>query len=176
MAPRDQSPAERRRTVRQKERMERIALRRKSLCRPRNSNARTEVEVEIRSASECSVNSKVNSNVKVRKRVKAAGIAGLLILAVGCADKKADQAQQSTIPVTVATVVRKSVPLQAVSIGTTEAYSSVAVKSHLDGQIVEVHFTAGQDVKARDMLFTMDKRPLEADLKRAESTLTKDVA
>src|SRR5262249_53965611 len=57
-----------------------------------------------------------------------------------------------------------------------EAYSNVQIKSLVAGEITAVHFVQGQDVKKGDLLFTIDKRPFEADLQRSIATLAKDNA
>jgi multidrug efflux system membrane fusion protein len=66
------------------------------------------------------------------------------------------------------------VRLQA--IGNVEAYTSVAVKSRVDGQILEVHFREGQEVKKGEVLFRIDPRPFEAALKQSEAQALRDVA
>jgi multidrug efflux system membrane fusion protein len=80
------------------------------------------------------------------------------------------------IPVIADTVVQKAVPVQIRAIGNVEAYSTVAVKSQIGGQLVRVHFKEGQDVQKGDLLFTIDPRPYEAALKQAEANLAKDTA
>lgn len=78
--------------------------------------------------------------------------------------------------VTVATVKQKDVPLQIRGIGNVEAYSSVAVRAVVGGQLQGVHFQQGQDVKKGDRLFTLDARPLAAALAQAEAALARDTA
>ncbi len=80
------------------------------------------------------------------------------------------------VPVTVATVIQKTVPVQVRAIGTVEAYSTVTVKSQVEGEIERVYFREGQDVERSDLLFTIDSRPFEAKLKQAEASLAKDIA
>jgi multidrug efflux system membrane fusion protein len=72
--------------------------------------------------------------------------------------------------------VRKDVPLQVKAIGNVEPYSTVSVKSMVAGEIMQVGFNEGQDVKKGDMLFVIDKRPYEAALAQAEGNLAKDKA
>jgi len=96
-------------------------------------------------------------------------IAGL----AGCATQKAQTAAPVAVPVSVATVEQKTVPLQVRAIGQVEPYSTVEVKSHVAGQLVEVHFSEGQDVKKGQLLFTIDRRSYEAALKQAEGNLAK---
>jgi multidrug efflux system membrane fusion protein len=81
-------------------------------------------------------------------------------------------------PAPVVVVVAKvaSVPVTLNVIGNVQAFSAVAVKSQVDGQIREVHFREGQTVKKGDLLFTLDPRPYEAALRQAEANLSKDKA
>lgn len=80
------------------------------------------------------------------------------------------------VPVTADTVIQKTVPVQIRVIGNIEAYSTVSVKSQIDGVLTHVHFREGQDVKKGDLLFTIDPRPYEAALRQAEANLAKDTA
>jgi len=61
-------------------------------------------------------------------------------------------------------------------IGNAEAYSTVSIKSRLAGQLVQVNFQEGQDVKQGELLFVIDPRPYEAALKQAEANLERDKA
>jgi len=80
------------------------------------------------------------------------------------------------VPVVAATVEQKNIPQQLRAIGVVEPYSTVAVKTQVTGELTGVFFKEGQDVRKRQLLFTLDKRPLEAELKKAEGTLAKDQA
>jgi multidrug efflux system membrane fusion protein len=80
------------------------------------------------------------------------------------------------VPVLVATVVEKTVPVELKAIGNVEPYSTVSIKSRIAGQLVKVNFKEGQDVKEGDLLFVIDPRPYEAALKQAEANLEKDKA
>ncbi len=79
-------------------------------------------------------------------------------------------------PVTVAPVAQKTVPVELRAIGNVEAYSTVSVKSQVEGQLERVYFREGQDVKKGDLLFTIDSRPFEAALRQAEANLARDQA
>ena len=81
-----------------------------------------------------------------------------------------------TVPVGVASVVAKSVPVRLRAIGNVEPFTTVAVKARIDGQIVAVHFKEGQEVHKGETLFEIDRRPLEAQLQQAQATLLKDRA
>ena len=80
------------------------------------------------------------------------------------------------VPVLIAQAVEKTVPIQLNAIGTVEAYSTVSVRSQIDGKIAEIHFHEGQDVKKGDLLVTIDPRPLEAELHQAQANLARDRA
>ena len=100
-----------------------------------------------------------------------------VFLLIGCSDKKSEQkGMMPAAPVTVETVLRKSVPLQLRTIGNVEAYTAVGIKAQIGGTLARVHFTEGQDVQKGGLLFTIDPRPFEAALKQAEAALAKDRA
>ncbi len=80
------------------------------------------------------------------------------------------------VPVAVTTVRVEDVPIYLSGIGTVQAYNTVAVKSRIDGQITQILFTEGQDVKAGDPLAIIDPRSLEAQLQQQEALRQKDQA
>ena len=80
------------------------------------------------------------------------------------------------VPVSVATVVTKSVPVHVLANGTVQAMATVTINSQVDGQISAIHFTEGQDVKKDELLFTLDRRPFEATLRQAQANLKRDTA
>jgi multidrug efflux system membrane fusion protein len=80
------------------------------------------------------------------------------------------------VPVSVVAAVQQSVPVRLQAIGNVEAYTSVAVKSRVDGQIVEVHFREGQEVKKGEVLLRIDARPFEAAFRQSEAQALRDVA
>jgi multidrug efflux system membrane fusion protein len=84
--------------------------------------------------------------------------------------------ERPAVPVTVASVFTKDVPIQVSAVGNVEAYSTVAVKSRVSGELVGVHFQEGQEVKEGDLLFTIDKAPYEVALKEAQARLERDQA
>lgn len=80
------------------------------------------------------------------------------------------------VPVNVARVVLKTVPVRLRAIGNVEPFTTVAVKARIDGQIVAVHFKEGDEVHKGDTLFEIDRRPLQAQLQQAQANLLKDRA
>jgi multidrug efflux system membrane fusion protein len=89
---------------------------------------------------------------------------------------RAGGGSQAAVPVTVASVTTKSMPLEVDVVGTAEAYSSVAVRAQITGELTSVNFRQGEDVQAGQVLFTLDRRPLEAALSQAEANLRRDLA
>src|SRR5215470_8851810 len=83
---------------------------------------------------------------------------------------------EATVPVTVAAVVQKSMPIEIRVIGGVEAYSVVSVHAQVTGQMTAVNFKEGDDVAKNQVLFTLDRRPLEAALMQAQANLTRDIA
>ncbi len=83
-------------------------------------------------------------------------------------------AQGAPIPVTAGKAEAKDVPVYVSGIGTVQAYNSVAIKSRTDGQITQVLFTEGQEVKAGDKLFQIDPRPYQAALDQATAAKERD--
>ncbi|HVO27478.1 MAG TPA: efflux RND transporter periplasmic adaptor subunit [Candidatus Margulisiibacteriota bacterium] len=114
----------------------------------------------------------------VRTEAVAALLASLALLIAACSSDSAAPGRdhKDAVPVTVATAVQRDIPVQLRAIGNVEPYSTVAVKSQVEGQLAQVHFAEGQGVKRGDLLFTIDPRPFEAALRQAEATVARDTA
>ena len=67
-------------------------------------------------------------------------------------------------PVQAATATRQTVPRYLSGLGTATAANTVTVTSRVDGQLMAIHFTEGQQVKAGDLLAEIDPRPFEVQL------------
>ena len=80
------------------------------------------------------------------------------------------------VPVEVAPVTQQDVPIQIKGIGNVEAVTTVAVRSQVEGTLLTVGFAPGQEVKKGQVLFTIDPRPLQAQLSQAEANLLKSMA
>jgi membrane fusion protein, multidrug efflux system len=81
-----------------------------------------------------------------------------------------------TAPVRVAKVEARSVPVRMKTIGAVQSRSTVQVRSRVDGQLIAAAFEEGQWVKKGDLLFRIDPRPFEAQLRQAQANLARDQA
>ena len=80
------------------------------------------------------------------------------------------------IPVTMAPATRRDLPLTLDALGTVQALASVIVRPQVEGQLMEVLFQEGQDVKAGDILARIDDRTYRAALAQAEAKKAYDQA
>jgi multidrug efflux system membrane fusion protein len=67
-------------------------------------------------------------------------------------------------------------PVLLDAVGTAEAISTVQIRAQVTGQLQEVLFSPGQDVRKGQPLFVLDSRPLAAAVRQAEAVLAKDTA
>ena len=93
-----------------------------------------------------------------------------------CSGGKAAPPTLPAVPVLAATVEQKDMPVELNAIGAVEAYSTVSVKTQVTGQLTGVYFQEGKNVRKGDLLFTLDKRPFEAELNRQQANLEHDIA
>jgi multidrug efflux system membrane fusion protein len=93
------------------------------------------------------------------------------------AEKKPDaRRSEGPVAVTTAPVVQRDVQIVRNGIGTVTAAQSVTVRSRVDGQLDQVAFTEGQEVKAGQVLARIDPRTYEAQLAQAQAQGAKDEA
>jgi multidrug efflux system membrane fusion protein len=85
-------------------------------------------------------------------------------------------AAAATVPVSVAVAVRQDVPVILTGLGTVQAYNTVTLKTRVDGQIMNVAFREGQDVRKNQLLAVIDPRPYEVALETAKANLARDQA
>jgi multidrug efflux system membrane fusion protein len=118
----------------------------------------------------------------MNKRTLVVGVAGALALAglgaflwTGWPGQKAaaqGPRAERTVPVAVAKAVRKPVPFRLEALGTVTTMASVAIKPRIDSEIVAVKFEDGARVKQGEVLFVLDSRSIEAEIKRVEAVIT----
>lgn len=91
-------------------------------------------------------------------------------------DIDAVQAVNNPIPVHTAVVINKDVPIRIQGLGTVAAWHSVVIRSRVDGQLDQVLFTEGTDVKQGQVLFKLDDKIQQAQLAQAQAQKTKNQA
>jgi membrane fusion protein, multidrug efflux system len=124
-------------------------------------------------------------------RVRVFGLAVgfvVLSLALGCGNSPDPQAASKggggkkggggrgfpPVSVAVAKAEVRDMPVFLSGLGSVDAFNTVTVKSRIDGQIVQIAFREGQDVKQGQLLAVIDPRPYDVALKQAEAALFKD--
>ena len=75
-----------------------------------------------------------------------------------------------------ATIGRKDLPVYLDGLGTVQASSTVTVRSRVDGELIEIGFKEGQDIRAGQVLARIDARTYQAALDQASAAKAKDEA
>ena len=97
-----------------------------------------------------------------------------MILAA-CHKKPAEETRVS-YPVRTGIAIQKEAPIFIEALGPVDSITSIQIKSRIEGELTGVYFTQGQEVKKDDLLFTIDPRPYQADVKAAQATLDQNLA
>jgi multidrug efflux system membrane fusion protein len=84
--------------------------------------------------------------------------------------------QPPTVPVTVAMVTRRDVPILLQGLGTVQASNTIAIRSQIDGKLQSVDFVEGQEVHQGDTLAVIDPRALRAALDQVVAKKAQDQA
>jgi multidrug efflux system membrane fusion protein len=80
------------------------------------------------------------------------------------------------VPVVLASVSQKDVPIEIAVVGNVEAFSTITIIPQVGGQLTEVPFKEGDIVKKGQKLFQIDPRPLTATLAQNKAALARDKA
>ena len=88
----------------------------------------------------------------------------------------APRREVAAVPVSVAAVAPRDMPVVLSGLGTVQASQTVNIHTRVDGTLQSVDFTEGQDVKAGDVLARLDPSLAEAALAQAQATRAKDEA
>lgn len=80
------------------------------------------------------------------------------------------------MPVPVAKIVRKTVPVYLDYSARTESIRSIALQSKVSGYIKQQYVADGADVEQGDLLYTIDPRDYQASLDNARAQLQRDEA
>lgn len=78
------------------------------------------------------------------------------------------------IPVVAGKVEQKDMPIYLDGLGTVQAFNTVTVHSRVDGNLVQVNFLEGQDVKTGDLLAVVDPKPYQAAFDQAKAQAALD--
>ncbi len=118
----------------------------------------------------------------ISRRWVFVGIAVLVVLAglawrwnSGKADAgaTANKAGAAPISVTTALVIQQNLPVRVIANGSVVALQAVDVRAQISSIVNAIHITEGQYVQKGDLLFTLDARTEEANLKKAEAQVVK---
>jgi membrane fusion protein, multidrug efflux system len=125
----------------------------------------------------------MNPPSALRRRTLFAGLCLLVVLGAvwsrgrtALAERPAAAAATAAVQVTSVRVQAQTVPIYQAGIGTVTAAQSVTVRARIDGQLDQVGFAEGQDVKAGQLLARLDPRTLRAQLAQAQAQRAKDAA
>ena len=94
----------------------------------------------------------------------------------GCANQAQPNFARPPAPVVVSTAVSQDVSNYMDALGKIVARETVAIQPQVSGRIDKIHFTDGANVRKGELLFTIDPRPFDANLKQAQANLAKDTA
>jgi len=104
----------------------------------------------------------------------------LALLSCACrreaSGKAAEKGQARVVPVIVARVARRDVPVVLDGLGTVQAHRSVSVRPQVDGRLLRVHFREGGEIRRGQLLAEIDARPFRIALQQAEGALARDHA
>ena len=114
-------------------------------------------------------------------RGKALAVVPALKSVPGLAQAQEDTAPKApppppAVPVSVTEAKTGDFPIVLVGLGTVQANNTVLVRSRVDGQITNLHFTEGQIVQKGDLLAEIDPRPYNAALEQAQAKKQQDDA
>jgi len=80
------------------------------------------------------------------------------------------------MPVVAQPAKKGSIDVYVNALGTVTPRNSVVVRSRVDGQLMKVHFSEGQQVKEGEVLAEIDPRPFQVQLTQAAGQMAKDQA
>ena len=80
------------------------------------------------------------------------------------------------VPVVAGTVEKRDVPIYLDGLGTVQAFNTVTIRARVDGELTQVAFAEGQEVRKGDLLATIDPRPLQALVNQADARKKVDEA
>ncbi len=120
----------------------------------------------------------MKSNLELNNRLRIVLLLGGLcsVFLAGCVNRAQPGFERPPAPVTVSAAITQDVPTYLDAIGRTVAREVVSIQPQVSGRITRIHFIDGANIRRGDLLFTIDPRPFEANVKQAQANLTKDAA
>ncbi|HEY0760605.1 MAG TPA: MdtA/MuxA family multidrug efflux RND transporter periplasmic adaptor subunit [Acidisarcina sp.] len=111
-------------------------------------------------------------------------LVGLIIWRISTASSKSGAAANASqaaaanrpVPVQVAAVQQRSMPIYLTGLGTVTPYNTVTIKARVTGELTRVNFKEGQEVRKGAELMTIDPRPYQAIVDQARGQLARDQA
>jgi multidrug efflux system membrane fusion protein len=103
----------------------------------------------------------------------------MCVLGTGCSSDSKSNVRAATnqpVPVAVAPALQQDMPVYLEGLGSVTPLNAVSIKSRVDGQLTEVAFREGQQVRKGQLLAVIDPRPYEVQLSQAQATLFRDQA
>lgn len=97
-----------------------------------------------------------------------------LVLLTSCHKKQ--KIEKTPLKVHATCAITQDTPIFYSYVGHIQAYAQVSVTAQVEGVLTGCYFTQGGEVKKGDLLFTIDSRPYEAQLSKAEAALALSVA
>src|SRR6267378_3708508 len=97
-------------------------------------------------------------------------------LVIGCTANPAAPPPQAGVPVVVAKVSQKLMPVEVTAVGNVEPISTVSIKAQISGELLQVHFKEGDFVRKGQLLFTIDSRIPTGQVGTMEANIEKDQA
>ena len=101
---------------------------------------------------------------------------GIILLIFTSCHKKQLPPSSPTYPVKTTFVTEKQAPIFIETLGHVDSVTSIQIRSRIEGEMTGVYFQQGKEVKKNDLLFTIDPRPYQVALKKAQATLDQNLA
>jgi len=98
------------------------------------------------------------------------------LLATGCGQGQAGPTTPPPLPVAVAEVLQKDVPVYSEWIASTDGAVNATIRAQVQGYLVSQRYREGDLVEKGQLLFEIDARPFQATLSHAEATLSQSEA
>lgn len=93
---------------------------------------------------------------------------------VGTAAQKPAAPQERVVAVLAAKAERVSLPVRVDALGTVESMVTVPIRSRVAAAVEKVGFADGAMVKLGDLLYQLDSRVIDAEIRQADATLARD--